>query len=83
MKTVDYKKLLNEDDKENCVVHITFRAVDKKEYECVGVLMKETKKIIQVAFNAKNDKVAKDYLDIKISDIISINILKTSNIVEL
>ncbi len=81
MKAIDYKKFLDENNPENIIVHVVLRATGK-EYECAGVLMIETENMIRVAFNAKDDKV-KDYLDIKRTDIISINILKTSDIVEL
>lgn len=73
------KELLNKNNSENTIVHIVFRGKFNEEYECVGVLMKEKKDLIRVAFGAKNDKVV-DYLDIKRSDIIRINILDSSDI---
>lgn len=76
------KKLLDENNSENTVVHVILRGSDNEEYECAGVLIKEDEATIRVAFNAINDKV-KDYLDIKKSDIISINTLNSSDIEKL
>lgn len=76
------KKLLDENNPENTVVHIILRASDNEEYECVGVLMREEEDFIRVVFTAKNDKVV-DYLDIKRSDIISIGILDPLDIVKM
>ncbi len=81
MSSVDYKNFLDKNNPENIIVHVVLRATGK-EYECVGVLMSETENMIRVSFNAKDDKV-KDYLDIKKSDVVSLNILKTSDIVKL
>jgi len=71
-------KLLNENDSKNTLVHVVLSAGNEK-YECIGVLTREDKESIRVAFNAKNDKVV-DYLDIKRSDIKSINVLDQSKI---
>ena len=76
------EKILNENNSENTVVYVVFRASDKEEYECAGVLMREEKDSIRVAFNAKNGKI-KDWLDIKQTDIISINVLDSSVIEKL
>lgn len=73
------KKLLDEHNPENTVVHVVFRGSDNKEYECIGVLMREGEGTIRVAFSAKDDKVV-DFLDIKRSDIISIDIMDPSKI---
>lgn len=84
MKTINYKNLLDKDVTNNLIVRVILHADDKKEYECVGVLMKmkEDKDTVRIAFNAKNDKVV-DYLDIKKTDIISIDILDNSDIKKL
>ncbi len=82
MNNIDYKKILDKNNSENSIIHVVLRADDNKEYECVGVLMKEEKDTIYIAFNAKNDEV-KDYLPIKKVDIISINIVDDSEIKEL
>lgn len=76
------KKLLDKNNPENTIVHVAFKGRFGEEYECVGVLIKEEKDFVQIAFNAKNDKV-KDFLDIKRSDISSINILDPSIIEKL
>ncbi len=76
------KKLLDENNPENTVVHVVLRASDNEEYECVGVLMREEKDLIRVVFTAKNDKVV-DYLDIKRSDILSIDIVDPLDIVKM
>lgn len=75
------KKLLDENNSENTIVHVVMHGekADDAEYECVGVLMEENKNIIRVAFNAKNDKVVDD-LKINRSNIISIEVLDPSNI---
>jgi hypothetical protein len=75
------EKILNKDNFENTVARVIFRADDNEEYECVGVLIKEEKDSIRIAFNSKNDKV-KDYLDIKRLDIINIDVLDPSEIEE-
>ncbi|MBI2046211.1 MAG: hypothetical protein HYT28_02230 [Parcubacteria group bacterium] len=78
------KKLLDKNNPENTVVHVVMRGKDKKEYECVGVLMEETDDIIRVAFNAKTINKDEDEIidDIKIkrSDIINIDIFDSSKI---
>jgi len=76
------KKLLDENNPENTLVRVVLRGDDNEEYECVGVLFKEEEDMVRVVFNAKDDKVV-DYLDIKRSDIISINVLDPSKIEEL
>ena len=76
------KKLLNKNNSENNVAHIIFNGKFNEKYECAGVLIREKKDLIRIAFNSKNDKVV-DYLDIKRSDIISINILNSSDIKKL
>lgn len=76
------KKLLDENNPENTIVHVIFRGKLNEEYECAGVLMREEKDIVRVAFSAKNDKVV-DYVDIKRSDIISIDILDATKIEKL
>ncbi len=68
------KELLGSNKSDNTIVHIIMRGSDNKEYECVGVLVREAGDMLRVGFNAKNDKVV-DYLDIKISDVISIDTL--------
>lgn len=73
------KKLLDKDNPENTPVHVVFRGKFNEEYECVGVLMREEKKMIRIVFSAKNDKTV-DYVDIKRADIISIEILNSSDI---
>lgn len=73
------KKLLDKSNSKNTIVHVAFNGKFNEEYECVGVLIKDEKNFIRIAFNAKNDKVI-DYLDIKRSDIISINVLASSDI---
>lgn len=73
------QKILDENNTENTIVHVVLRASDNEEYECVGVLMKDEEDLIRVGFNAKNDVVV-DYLDIKRLDIISINVLNSSDI---
>ncbi|VAW25291.1 hypothetical protein MNBD_BACTEROID04-1998 [hydrothermal vent metagenome] len=82
MKIIDYKKILNKSDSENVITRIVLQDESKKEYELIGILMKEEKDMIRVAFNAKDDEVI-DYLDIKKSNVVSINILTPSDIVEL
>lgn len=73
------KRLLNENDSENTIIKVVFFGSDKKKYECVGVLMKDEKNLIKVAFNAIGGVVV-DYLDIKRKDIIKIKILDSSKI---
>lgn len=82
MKKAKTKKLLDKNNPENTIAHVIFRGRFNEEYECAGVLMREEKKHIRVAFNAKND-VVKDYVDIKKSKIISIEVLKHSDIEKL
>ncbi len=82
MKKIDYKNLLNKDNLENVIVHVVLHTNDNKEYECVGILMKEEKDVVRVAFNAKDDEV-KDYLDINKADIVSIDILDSSEVKKL
>lgn len=76
------KKLLDENNPENTIVHVVLRASDNEEYECVGALMREEEETIRVAFNAKNDEVV-DFLDIKRSEIVSIDVVDPSKIEEL
>jgi len=73
------KKLLNKNNPENTIARVVFHNSFNEEYECAGVLMREKKDLIRVAFGAKNDKMV-DYLDIKRSDIKSIDIINSSNI---
>lgn len=72
------KKLLDEHNPENTVVSVVFNA-ENEEYECVGVLTKESDEMIRVAFSAKNDTTV-DYLDIPQTDIVSIDVVDPSNI---
>jgi len=76
------KKLLDENNPENTVVRVVFRGRFNEEYECAGVLMREEDDLIRVAFNAKDDKVI-DFLDIKRSEIVSIDISDPSKIEKL
>lgn len=76
------KKLLDKNNPENTLAHVVFRGKFNEEYECVGVLMREEKDLIRIAFGAKNDKVV-DYLDIKRPDIISIDVLDSLDIEKL
>ncbi|MCR4306740.1 MAG: hypothetical protein NUV42_02105 [Candidatus Yonathbacteria bacterium] len=73
------KKLLDKNNPENTVVRVVLRGPDKKEYECVGVLVREKKNMVRVSFNAIDD-VVKDYLDIEKKDILSIDTVETSEI---
>jgi len=76
------KKLLDENNPENTVVHVVLRTSDNEEYECVGVLMKEEGDTIEIAFNAKNDVVIDD-VKIKKTDILSIDIVDPLDIVKM
>jgi hypothetical protein len=71
-----YKKLLDENNSENTIVHIVMREEKSgdTEYECVGGLMEENEEMVRVAFNAKNDVVVDD-LTIKRTDIVSIEVV--------
>ena len=40
------KRILNEDSRENTLVHVVMRGSDGEEYECVGVLMREDEDMI-------------------------------------
>lgn len=73
------KKLLDENNSENTVVHVVLRGSDNEEYECVGVLVSEGLGIIRVGFSAKDDRVV-DFLDIKRSDIVSVDLVDSSEI---
>jgi hypothetical protein len=75
------KKLLNGNNPENTAIHVTFNGKFNEEYECVGVLVREEKDFIRVAFSAKDDKVT-DYVDIKRSDIIGTNLIDLSELKE-
>ncbi len=66
-------------NKGNTTVRVAFRGKDNNEYECVGVLVEENDNLIKVAFNAKNGEII-DSINIKRSDIISINVLDSSKI---
>ena len=68
------KRILNEDSRENTLVHVVMRGSDGEEYECVGVLMREDEDTIRIAFNAKDDVVV-DYYDIQKRDVISIEVI--------
>lgn len=68
------EKILDINNLENVVVDVTFRGSDNQEYECAGVFLGEGGDVVRIAFNAKNDKVT-DYLDINISDVISIKMV--------
>lgn len=73
------KKLLDEHNSENIVVNILLRGSDNEEYECNGVLIKESRDMIRIGFNAVNNKVVDD-LDIPKSDILSVTTLDSSKI---
>ena len=78
-----FKKLFNENNPKNTFVHIVFhRGPFNEELEGVGVLMEERGNSVQVAFSAKNNDMF-DYLNIKRSDIISINSMNSSEIKDL
>ena len=79
MKKIKIKKILDKNNSKNTIVKVIFKGHFKEEYEGVGVLIREEKNSIRVAFNAKNNEI-KDYLDIKRLDIISIDILDESKI---
>ncbi len=49
------------------------------KYECVGVLIKEENKKIRIAFNARENKII-DFLDIEKKNIVSMTVIKNSNI---
>ncbi len=79
------KKILNENNPENTIVHVVFYFKfneKREECECVGVLVREDVNSIRVAFNAKKDETV-DYLDIERSDIINIDVLSLLNIEKL
>lgn len=76
------KKLLDKNNPENTIVRVVLRASNNEEYECVGALMREEEEIIRVAFNAKDDEVV-DFLDIKRSEIVSIDIVEPLEIEKL
>jgi len=76
------KKLLDKNNSENTIVKVIFRGDFNEEYECVGVLIKDEKHMIRVAFNSKNDKVV-DYVDIKRKNIKKIDVVNSLDIEQL
>lgn len=76
------QKLLDENNPSNTVVRVIVRAEDNQEYECIGVLLKEEENSIRIVFTAKDDQVV-DFLDIKRSDIVSIEVIDVSKIEKL
>lgn len=79
---METKKLRNENNPENIIVHIVFvssKHPELGEYECVGALVRDEKDMVRVCFNAKNDQVV-DYLDIKRAEIISIDVVDPTKI---
>lgn len=79
------RKPQDKNDLENIVAHIVFispKHPELGEYECVGALVRDEKDMVRIAFSAKND-IVEDYLDIQRADIVSIEILNTSEIEKL
>lgn len=76
-----FKKLLDDNNPENTIVHIVMHEGKggDTEYECVGVLMEENENMIRVAFNAKSDVVVDDLI-IKREDIVSMEVLDSATI---
>lgn len=71
------KKLLDENDPENTIVHVVFISENdpkKEEYESLCVLLKEDADTVTFSFNAKDDVVI-DSLVLKRSEIVSIELL--------
>jgi len=73
------KKLLDKNNPENTVVRVIFRGKFNDKYDCVGVLVREEKKMIRIAFSAKDNKMV-DFLDVRKSKIVSIGIIHPSAI---
>ena len=63
---------------DNIVAEVTFMH-DGNPYQCVGVVMHNTDKKIEIAFNAIND-VVKDRLNIKKKDVVKIDFIDPSKI---
>jgi len=59
-----WKNLLDKNNPENTLVHLTYYGNLGEEYKCVGVLTIEQKNLIRIAFHEKNDEVV-DYVDRK------------------
>lgn len=74
---METKKLRDENNQENTVVHVIFtlpKDPKREEYECVGVLVRDDTDMVRVAFNMKNDVVV-DFIDIQRVDIVSIDVV--------
>jgi len=82
MKRTFFKNIPRVSEDENTVVEILFRGSDKETYRCAGVLMREEKNTIRVAFNAIND-VVKDFLDIKKADILYVRTVDQTDVKQL
>ncbi|MGB2580691.1 MAG: hypothetical protein WBC83_03275 [Minisyncoccia bacterium] len=79
------KKLLNENNQENTVVHVVFTSPKdpkREEYECVGALVVDEKDMVRIAFSTKND-VVEEYIDIQRADIVGIDVVDDSKIKKL
>lgn len=78
------KKLLLKNKNSNTVVKVLMYSEKKqnKEYECVGVITKEDEVSIRIAFTAKKNVVV-DYIDVKKTNIISIKVIKTKDIIKI
>lgn len=76
------KKIFLKNKSENTIVRVSMYADSSKKgkvYECTGVLMREEKDMIRVAFSAMDEKVI-DYVDIDKSNILSVETVKQSDI---
>lgn len=76
------KKLLDPNNPENTIVRVVFRGSAGDEYECAGVLVREERDVIRVAFNAVNDDVV-DFLDINREDLIDMQVVDPVQIAEI
>lgn len=72
------KKLLKENKEENTIVRAMIR-IKEESYECVGVLVKEEKENLRIAFTAKEGTV-KDHIDLKRKEVVSIEVIEPEKI---
>ena len=76
------KKLLSKTDTENVIVHAIFKNIPGKKCECIGVLMRDDKDGIEVAFNALEDRVI-DSINISRSRLLSLKVVDEKSIMVL
>ncbi len=75
MENILLQSNIDNNTDENIVLEVfLYGDINRKEYKCAGVFIKEDSDFLRLAFNVVEDKVV-DYFDINKKDIISVRVV--------